>query len=330
LGRLLQAQKDQWPQEGLMHWLTSSKLEGAPCISLQEFVVTDTSNAIDNFVSPAQDLLVPAAPISQTKLRFVTPSWLSFSQLTRHSSSPSQAPRLPSMFAETTQTGNSVQLRGPIFGDAFHWLIEQALVVNAADHRVLSAMALEKFNLPATDQSLHELLLRTLATNVGEQGPLSRWPVNQRWLELEFLLPQGTNNLAVLDAIARQFGRSMVLPNETVRGWFNGKLDLLCRTGQRYYLIDFKTNDLGTDDGAYHHPALDAAVNAGGYGLQLLLYQAALLRQLRARGDANADIELQVWFVRGLRPGADDGIWRWRAPLTLLAAVDDWLAGVSP
>lgn len=105
--------------------------------------------------------------------------------------------------------------------------------------------------------------------------------------ELEFWLPaEGVDarrldslvSAATLDGISRPPVAAMQLS-----GMFKGFIDLvLCHDG-RYYVIDYKSNWLGPDAGAYGVAAMQAAMGAARYDLQYVLYVLALHRQLAAR-----------------------------------------------
>jgi exodeoxyribonuclease V beta subunit len=75
---------------------------------------------------------------------------------------------------------------------------------------------------------------------------------------------------------------------DSVRGYVTGSIDLVARVGERYFVLDYKTNWLAgpeEDLTAWHHrpAALAAEMERAHYGLQALLYTVALHRYLRWR-----------------------------------------------
>lgn len=68
---------------------------------------------------------------------------------------------------------------------------------------------------------------------------------------------------------------------EDLTGFVRGFIDLVFRHNGRYYLIDYKSNYLGSDDKAYQNENLKQVMCDYQYDLQYLLYTLALHRYLR-------------------------------------------------
>ncbi len=131
-----------------------------------------------------------------------------------------------------------------------------------------------------------------------------------------------------------------------VRGYLTGSLDAVVRAGDRFAIVDYKTNWLaapGETLSAWHHrPAsLGAEIRRYHYGLQALLYTVALHRYLRWRlpgydPDRNLAGVLYL-FLRGMTgpdtPVLGDspcGVFAWRPPGALVAALSDALDRGAP
>ena len=94
-----------------------------------------------------------------------------------------------------------------------------------------------------------------------------------------------------------------------MRGYLTGSIDAVVRAGDRFAIVDYKTNWLaapGEPLTAWHHrpAALAAEIRRYHYGLQALLYTVALHRYLRWRlpgydPDRNLAGVLYL-FVRGM------------------------------
>lgn len=131
-----------------------------------------------------------------------------------------------------------------------------------------------------------------------------------------------------------------------LRGFLTGSIDLVARRrtggGQRFVLIDFKTNRLGGGDddalSAWHYrpAALARAMARGDYPLQALLYSVALHRYLRWRlpaYDPAAHLGgVAYLFLRGMTGpdvphvgGAPCGVFAWHPPPGLVADLSDLL-----
>ena len=105
--------------------------------------------------------------------------------------------------------------------------------------------------------------------------------------EMEFWLPAQRVRIGQLDALLRQgtfagAARPALAPGR-LNGMFKGFIDLVAQADGRYYVLDYKSNDLGPRQADYAPGALAAAMCAARYDAQMLMYVLALHRQLRAR-----------------------------------------------
>jgi len=132
----------------------------------------------------------------------------------------------------------------------------------------------------------------------------------------------------------------------TFRGYLNGSLDLVFRLpwlkGQRYFVVDYKTNWLapaGEALSAWHYrpSAMEAEMLRAHYVLQALFYLVALHRYLRWRVRGYDPEEhlggVLYLFVRGMfgpdQPAAQGhpcGVFSWRPPTALVEDLSDLLA----
>jgi exodeoxyribonuclease V beta subunit len=117
-----------------------------------------------------------------------------------------------------------------------------------------------------------------------------------------------------------------------VRGYLTGTIDLVARIGERYAIVDYKTNWLGpaeTELTLWHYrpAALAAEMLHSHYGLQAILYAAALHRYLRWRlpgYDPDRHFAgVHYLFLRG----APGGGFSWHPPGRLVSALSDALDG---
>lgn len=166
--------------------------------------------------------------------------------------------------------------------------------------------------------------------------------------EWQFLLPFGSASRAYTrQAIARCFERHggpdgaryaallRQLGTTRVHGFLTGFVDLVFEHHGRWYVVDWKSNQLGASDEAYQREALHRAMEANHYTLQYHLYVVALHRYLRLRVpgyDYDTHMGGAAYaFLRGFR--AHDGavMHGWftdrpsRALITALSAVMDGL-----
>ncbi len=134
-----------------------------------------------------------------------------------------------------------------------------------------------------------------------------------------------------------------------MRGYLTGSIDLVVRVGgdePRFAVVDYKTNWLagpGEALTAWHHrpSALRAEISRYHYGLQALLYTAALHRYLRWRlpgyDPARNLAGVLYLFLRGMTgpdtpviDGNPCGVFTWRPPAALVEALSDLLDREAP
>jgi exodeoxyribonuclease V beta subunit len=135
-----------------------------------------------------------------------------------------------------------------------------------------------------------------------------------------------------------------------VRGFLTGSIDLVFRLAgadgaapPRFGIVDYKSNWLGAFDeplttSNYRPDALAAEMEQAHYGLQALLYAAALHRYLRWRVpgyEAERDLAgVHYLFIRGMVgpetpviDGSRCGVFSWHPPGALVEALSDVLDG---
>jgi exodeoxyribonuclease V beta subunit len=133
------------------------------------------------------------------------------------------------------------------------------------------------------------------------------------------------------------------LGGQSLRGYLTGSVDTVLRIaeGQRYLVVDYKTNWLGDPDrpltaADYSPPRLVAAMLHSDYPLQALLYSVVLHRFLRWRqpdyDPARHLGGVLYLFLRGMcgpdTPVVDGhraGVFSWAPPATLVTALSDLL-----
>ncbi len=194
--------------------------------------------------------------------------------------------------------------------------------------------------------AVHDLLRRLAAAPVPGAGFCLGAVPRHRWLvEWKFTLPLGRITPRRLAEAFRAHGHGTVagetaarletLGRGEVHGYLTGFVDLIFPHGERWYLIDWKSNYLGPNTEAYDRDGLWRAMSHHHYVLQYHLYLLALHRFLRQRL-AGYDYQRHVAgafyvFLRGLEtpPAASqDPATGWYAdapPRALIEALDELL-----
>jgi exodeoxyribonuclease V beta subunit len=192
-----------------------------------------------------------------------------------------------------------------------------------------------------------------LGTPLAEDGlTLGRIPRRRRLSEMEFVFPvaspRAPGPVVPLDAdrLADVFARHAApaarpeyaarlaaLPFPPLAGYLRGFIDLVFEHDGRWYVVDYKSNHLGSAPDDYRTERLVAVMTREHYFLQYHLYLVALHRVLEARLPDYA-YERHVGgvfylFLRGMTPdGARGcGVFHDRPPASLILALSRLLAG---
>jgi exodeoxyribonuclease V beta subunit len=212
--------------------------------------------------------------------------------------------------------------RGPAAGDSLHAVFESIDFADAAGWPAAVQSVLRRHapalggsdSLALQAQRVLNMLHAVLAAPLPDGLRLACVTPQQRRNELEFHLPAHRVDAAALGALLRQAAPASAVPTfGRLDGYLHGYIDLVCQQAGRWYVVDWKSNHLGSSAVGYAPPALAQVMDAMGYRLQALLYALALHRLLRARLPGYNHEQhfggVHYLFVRGLRPGwqADDG-----------------------
>ncbi|MBE0421497.1 exodeoxyribonuclease V subunit beta [Pseudoalteromonas nigrifaciens] len=128
-------------------------------------------------------------------------------------------------------------------------------------------------------------------------------------VEMEFNLPLKSLSAPQLNEILiKHFGfEHSKLEFSHVKGLLKGFIDLIfCHQG-KYYILDYKSNYLGSNAADYEHDMLEQAMSSHQYHLQYLIYTVALHRLLKQRiADYSVETHLggvYYTFLRGMPAG---------------------------
>lgn len=152
--------------------------------------------------------------------------------------------------------------------------------------------------------------------------------------ELEFHFPVQKPDSRNLFSVIR--GEHVVsTPRLQRRDVMKGFIDLIARSGDKYYIIDYKSNYLGGKPENYQEDALKKAVLDAGYDLQYSIYLVALSRYLRKwmpGFDPEKHLGGAIYlFVRGMDPdfGPNSGVYFCKPSVETLQMLDEELSRPS-
>ncbi|MBI5446174.1 MAG: exodeoxyribonuclease V subunit beta [Deltaproteobacteria bacterium] len=240
--------------------------------------------------------------------------------------------------------------RGARAGQCVHEIFEGidfGAPEGAAARALIAAKLAEHRFEPEWLGPVEAMVRDVLRTPLAEGSPfsLSGLRPEERAHELEFLFPCAGVTPGGLAEFFRTrtgpgfapFGRRLgELGFTTANGYLKGFIDLVFQAEGRYYLLDWKSNYLGSDPRAYGPEALRSVMVEEYYLLQYHLYAVALDRYLRRRLPGyDHDVHFggaYYLFVRGMRPelGRGAGVFHDRPPRRLIEELARFLAGELP
>ena len=175
--------------------------------------------------------------------------------------------------------------RGRRTGDFFHGVLEQ---MDFQDLTNLSGLIESKLRTHGFSQTLHrpainQILQQTMEVELDPGMRLQEISRSERLSEVEFTYPLAQLTPARL---ARTIKKCAGLPGDIrkrmgslqfdpVEGFMNGFIDLLFRFNDRFYLIDWKSNWLGSQAADYGTEGMRQAMLEHNYYLQYHLYTLA-------------------------------------------------------
>ena len=228
---------------------------------------------------------------------------------------------------------------GRLPGVALHELFERA-DFDATDDtlRAVSSEVLHRAQLVDHEERIGAvtgMLRRVLGDTLpGTTLALRDVPRGRTLREWSFHLPLGSVSADLLaeafsrhgDEVARRYAPALRrLSAERTHGFLSGVVDLAFEHGGRWHVVDWKSNQLGTDLAHYERGELEREMFASHYVLQYHLYVTALHRFLKLRvKDYDYDTHMGgAWyaFLRGV-DGTGRGWFSDRPPRALITALD--------
>ncbi|WP_051218250.1 UvrD-helicase domain-containing protein [Nocardioides insulae] len=199
--------------------------------------------------------------------------------------------------------------------------------------------------IPLTDR-LRELDFEIpLAGGDAARGEPRRWPGDE--VRLRDLGPLLRRHLPADDPLADYADRleTPVLGDQPLRGYLSGSVDVVLRVpgaeGERFVVVDYKTNNLGEHALDYRPDALAEAMLHSHYPLQAMLYSVVAHRYLRWRLPGYEPARhlggVLYLYLRGMCgpetprvDGQPTGVFSWRPPAGFVVDLSDLLDGLHP
>ena len=175
---------------------------------------------------------------------------------------------------------------------------------------------------------IYGMLKDVMGTPMPGGFKLADVPVRRRFSEFEFAYSVRHLDPAQLMGLLHKHGCRIPLLNfDVLEGYLRGFMDLVFENSGKWYVLDWKSNKLGTTAADYSGPSIDEAMFGHAYELQGLIYLTALHRYLKRRINAYHYREhiggILYLFVRGVRPAwPSAGIWHKLPEPELIEALD--------
>lgn len=231
---------------------------------------------------------------------------------------------------------------GTEVGKLFHDLLEEIDYAPplAVPLREVVVRQLARYGKPTSWGAVVTAMIdATLDVELEDGFALRSLPRERRRNEVGFWYPISKLRPESLDAQLPGLGAGIDVRRLTfqpVAGYLEGYIDLVFEHDGRWYIVDWKTNWLGTDASFYSREHLAQEIARSRYDLQYTLYTVALHRHLQRslgpRYDPTKHLGgVYYLFLRGLTPGdpARPGIWHVPPDVALIEALDALFRGRS-
>ncbi|SOE64530.1 DNA helicase/exodeoxyribonuclease V, beta subunit [Burkholderia sp. YR290] len=234
---------------------------------------------------------------------------------------------------------------GSFLHDLLEWAAQHGFARVAADvaplrevvARRCSVRGWERWIDPLT-QWIQQIVSKPLALKAGDgieaTTTVALSGLRTSIAEMEFWLTANRVDTAAIDRLVSEYTmngaeRRAIEPTQ-LNGMLKGFMDLVFEHEGRYYVADYKSNWLGSDDADYTADRIRAQILRSRYDLQYVLYLLALHRLLKARQpdyDYDAHVGGAVYlFLRGLN-ASTQGVFAERPPRELIERLDALFSG---
>jgi len=231
--------------------------------------------------------------------------------------------------------------RGSVPGNFLHeqleWMAQEGFAI---DDPNFSSRLVQRIERAGWGNRLDDALawLRMIATTRLPPFGATLADIDAPLPEMEFWFPSEELDVGALDRLCRRrlLGNTArpALPERALHGMLKGFADLVFERDGRYWVLDYKSNALGTGDAAYTRRAMEEGMAGHRYDIQGAIYMLALHRLLKSRlGEAYDPAEqlggAVFLFLRGIANPATHGCYLLEPDLVLLDGMDRLLANGS-
>ena len=221
--------------------------------------------------------------------------------------------------------------RGAHIGNLLHLILEK---IDFSDEKYWSSTIDKavRAHIPSAGEKWINLLTELIRQIVQAKIPagdiafsMNEITKSQRLTELEFDLPLTLFNTSDFMLLPSPVPLRMRTISE-LEGILNGKIDLFFEHKGRYFLLDWKSNFLGSSVADYNDEKLFQSMEEHNYFLQYHLYTLTLYRYLKQRlkeFDYDRDFGGVAYvYMRGVRADSSNGIYFHKPELQLILKME--------
>ncbi len=223
---------------------------------------------------------------------------------------------------------------GQFLHEQLEWMAKEGFpIIHAADFDRQLAQRCERAGWSHREEDVMAWM-KQVASTVLPPLDIALCDADKVVPEMEFWLPATGLDTAALDSACRSLLPENVpcagLGERQLRGMLRGFMDLVIHHQGRYWVLDYKSNALGSGDADYHGAALAQAMASHRYDVQACLYLLALHRLLKMRLGEHYDPARQLggavfYFVRGAANENTRGCYHLQPDTALLERLDGLL-----
>ncbi|MFW5960258.1 MAG: PD-(D/E)XK nuclease family protein, partial [Chitinivibrionales bacterium] len=226
---------------------------------------------------------------------------------------------------------------GAVFGDMIHDLLEKTDFTDPADWERRVADTGKRYtgvfgreDTGNYKRLIHHTMNAELPSEQSNRFTLSSVKNSLKKPEMEFYFQINTLNSKELTEIIRETAgsdRYTTPRRKHIRGFMRGFIDLVFQHNSKYYILDWKTNNLGPSLSVYapENKGIERAMTENNYHMQYLIYSVALKRYMELRGTPFSKESfggVYYLFLRGVREDSGYGVF-YRSGSSLVGPVSE-------
>lgn len=203
---------------------------------------------------------------------------------------------------------------------------EQQFLEQSVDENQLATQIKQRFS-----QDMSQWINQVVHTPLVEHLSLVDIAPHHRLMELKFYLALKDSYFSIqrMQKLFAEYGMQLQLNEQQTARYLEGAIDMVFFDGQRYHILDYKSNYLGDDLKYYQQDQLHDDMTKHQYWLQASLYLLAIHRYLKAHLK-HYDIAQHLGsahyaYLRGMTGEAGQGVYCWKPDDNFILRLDEIL-----